>query len=132
MMMTTTQLTSSLGLDGVNVSFLSKTNKGLPLVISPRFDDSLSFLVRWLTTNRSYVESQMLTHGAVLIRDFRIDNAVEFEKAISALQPNLSDSYRGTSPRHVFEGTRYCFSAADVPVNYPIGQHLEMSFLKCP
>lgn len=74
----------------------------------------------------------MLTHGAVLIRDFRIDNAVEFEKAISALQPNLSDSYRGTSPRSVFEGTKYCFSAADVPVNYPIGQHLEMSFLKCP
>jgi alpha-ketoglutarate-dependent taurine dioxygenase len=129
--MSTAEFVGSLGVDNVTTSFLDATNK-LPLVISPRFDDSLEFLCHWLEANRSWVEEQMLAYGAVLIRGFQIDTAPEFEQAISSLQPNLSDSYRGTSPRSVFEGTKYTFSAADVPVNYPIGQHLEMAFLKSP
>mmetsp|Transcript_17556 Transcript_17556/g.36884 ORF Transcript_17556/g.36884 Transcript_17556/m.36884 type:complete len:473 (+) Transcript_17556:117-1535(+) len=124
--------TANMPIDQVTISFLDPYQSSGPLVISPRFDDSLSFLTQWLTAHRSYVESQMLLHGAVLIRGFQINDAPDFEKAIMALQPNLSDSYRGTSPRSVFAGTKYTFSAADVPVNYPIAQHLEMSFLKAP
>jgi len=126
-----TMNTSSLDIDDVTTSFLDEENK-LPLIISPRFDDSLDFLCGWLSHNRQWVEEQMLTYGAVIIRGFAIANAPEFERAISSLQPNLSDSYRGTSPRSVFQGTKYTFSAADVRVNYPIAQHIEMSFLKSP
>eukprot|EP00571_Detonula_confervacea_P014043 CAMPEP_0172310948 /NCGR_PEP_ID=MMETSP1058-20130122/13360_1 /TAXON_ID=83371 /ORGANISM="Detonula confervacea, Strain CCMP 353" /LENGTH=456 /DNA_ID=CAMNT_0013023969 /DNA_START=104 /DNA_END=1475 /DNA_ORIENTATION=+ len=129
--MSTKDFVHSLGVDNVTTSFLDDMNK-LPLVISPRFDDSLEFLSRWLVVNRSWVEEQMLAYGAVLIRGFQIDTAPEFERAISSLQPNLCDSYRGTSPRSVFEDTKYTFSAADVPANYPIGQHVEMAFLKYP
>mmetsp|Transcript_3288 Transcript_3288/g.5082 ORF Transcript_3288/g.5082 Transcript_3288/m.5082 type:complete len:463 (+) Transcript_3288:84-1472(+) len=129
--MSTKDFVSSLSVNNVTTSFLDDTNK-LPLVISPRFDDSLEFLCRWLVANRSWVEEQMLFYGAILIRGFAIDDAPEFERAISSLQPNLCDSYRGTSPRSVFEGTKYTFSAADAPVNYPIGQHVEMAFLKSP
>ena len=129
--MSTKEFVSSLSVNNVTTSFLDDTNK-LPLVISPRFDDSLEFLCRWLVANRSWVEEQMLLYGAILIRGFTIDDAPEFERAISSLQPNLCDSYRGTSPRSVFEGTKYTFSAADAPVNYPIGQHVEMAFLKSP
>ena len=121
----------SLGLDNISTSYLDPATK-LPLVLSPRLDDSLAFLAAWLDANRAWVDEQILQHGAVLLRGFRLENPADFERAISAVQPNLSDSYRGTSPRSVFEGTQYCFSAADVPVNYPIGQHLEMSFLKKP
>ncbi|KAL3908739.1 MAG: hypothetical protein SGARI_002931 [Bacillariaceae sp.] len=74
----------------------------------------------------------MLEYGAVYIRGFAIQNPPEFEKAVNALQPDLCDEYRGTSPRSLKEGCKYAFSAADVPVNYPIAQHLEMSFLKAP
>lgn len=129
--MSTQHFVNSLGVDNVTTFFLDETDK-LPLVISPRFDDSLEFLCKWLVANRRWVEEQMLKYGAVLIRGFAIDDAPEFEQAISSLQPNLCDSYRGTSPRSVFEGTRYTFSAADVPLNYPIGQHVEMAFLKSP
>lgn len=121
----------SSGVDDVTISFLDDKNK-LPLIISPRFDDSLEFICRWLEANRSWVEEQMLTYGAVLVRGFNINAPPEFERAISSLQPNLCDSYRGTSPRSVYEGTKYTFSAADVPVNYPIGQHVEMAFLRFP
>ena len=127
----TTPFIGSLDVDNITTSFLDDKSK-LPLIISPRLDDSLEFLCHWLVANRSWVEEQILNYGAVLIRGFQVNDAPEFERAIQALQPNLSDSYRGTSPRSVFSGTQYCFSAADAPVNYPIAQHCEMSFLKSP
>lgn len=124
--------TEEYNLDKINVSFLDQSTKSLPLVISPRFDDSLEFISKWLEENRQWVEDQMLQYGAVLIRGFQIESAPDFEKATLALDPKLCDKYRGTSPRSLMKGTKYAFSSADVPVNYPIAQHLEMSFLKAP
>jgi hypothetical protein len=123
--------TNSYGLDEVNVSFL-ESSKTLPLVISPRWDDSLDFITTWLEKNRSWVEEQITSFGAVLIRGFQVESAPDFERATLAVQPGLCDAYRGTSPRFLMPGTKYAFSAADVPVNYPIAQHCEMSFLKAP
>jgi hypothetical protein len=122
---------TGFGLDQVNVSFLNSA-KTLPLIVSPRWEDSLNFLCTWLQHNRAWVEEQILHFGAVLIRGFQVDSAPDFERATLALQPNLCDAYRGTSPRSLKLGTKYAFSAADVPVNYPIAQHCEMSFLKAP
>jgi hypothetical protein len=119
------------GLDEVNVSFLDKT-KTAPLIISPRWNDALDFISNWLEKNRSWVEEQILRYGVVLIRGFQVASASDFERATLSLQPNLCDTYRGTSPRSLKEPTKYAFSAADAPVNYPIAQHLEMSFLKAP
>ena len=115
--------TESYGLDSVNVSFLDKTRTA-PLIVSPRWDDTLEFITAWLDMNRKWVEDQMLCHGAVLIRGFQINSAPDFEQATLALQPNLSDTYRGTSPRSLQKGTKYSFSSADAPVSYPIAQHL--------
>ncbi len=126
------QQTQSFDLDKINVSFLDKSKKTLPLIITPRFDDSHKFICEWLEENNSWVQDQMTRYGAVIIRGFKIESAVDFEQATLALDPNLCDKYRGTSPRSLAEGTKYAFSAADVPVNYPIAQHLEMSFLKAP
>ena len=109
-------------LDQVNLSFLDRSTKTLPLVISPRFDDSLEFICRWLKKNKEWVDEQMLCYGAVLIRGFQIEDARGFEQATLSLQPDLCDAYRGTSPRSLMDGTKYAFSAADVPVNYPIAQ----------
>ena len=132
----TMKKTLSFGLDQVNVSFLESHcrvgTKTLPLVVTPRWDDSLEFLCKFLELNRIWINEQILRHGAVLIRGFRVNDAVDFERAVSTVQPNLCDAYRGTSPRSLLSGTKYVFSAADVPVNYPIAQHLEMSFLNAP
>jgi len=80
--------TTTTKVDDVITSFLDDTEQ-LPLVISPRFDDSLEFISRWLVDNRSFVEEQMLEHGAVLIRGFRIVSPPDFERTIKSLQPNL-------------------------------------------
>jgi alpha-ketoglutarate-dependent taurine dioxygenase len=123
--------TKSYRLDEVNISFLD-SKKTAPLVITPRWNDSLEFLITWTEQNRAWLDDQILRYGAILIRNFQVDDAIAFEKATLALQPNLSDAYRGTSPRSCMPGTKYAFTAADVPVNYPIAQHCEMSFLKAP
>lgn len=123
--------TKHYGLDLVNVSFLDPNRKDLPIV-TPRYDDTLAFICKWLRDNQSWVEEQMLHHGAVLVRGFQVKSAPDFESATLALHPQLSDQYRGTSPRSLMKDTKYSFSAADVPVNYPIAQHLEMSFLNAP
>jgi alpha-ketoglutarate-dependent taurine dioxygenase len=123
---------SHYGLDVVNVSFLSNTTKELPLVISPRWDNSLPFLMSWCEKNRLWIDEMILQYGAILIRGFEIHSPAEMEKVIRSYQPVLNDTYRGTSPRRLMEGTNFVFSAAEVPANYPIAQHIEMSFLDCP
>lgn len=126
----------SHGLDSVNVSFLQSDDgrsfKSLPLVISPRWESSLDFLCSWMKCNHVFVDEMMLRYGAVLFRGFDVETCADVETAVMSYQPNLSDKYRGTSPRKVMEGTEYVFSAAEVPVNYPISQHIEMSFLPAP
>lgn len=127
---------TALGLDAVNVSFLmngagKKTN--LPLVITPRWDNSLEFWVQWASHNRQWLNEKLLQYGAILVRGFDIcDSPEELEKAIQAYQPHLNNTYRGTSPRNVLGKTTYIHSAAEVPTHFPIAQHIEMSFLPAP
>ena len=126
----------SFGLDAVNISFLPSDDglsvKSLPLVVTPRWEKSLTFLCSWLESNHGFLDEMMLKYGVVLFRGFDIASCSDLERAAVSFQPGLNDCYRGTSPRYLQDGTKYVFSAAEVPANYPIAQHLEMSFLPCP
>ena len=83
---------SSLGLDAINVAFLKREEKEVqqagkgcqtnPLLITPRFENSLEFLSDWLAENRSFVTDSLHQYGAVFLRGFDIDGAVDLEKAI--------------------------------------------------
>lgn len=98
-----------LGVDQVNIALNGKQR--LPLVITPRWDDSVAFLKAWNVANRGWIDQALLEHGAILIRGFAIDTAAELEGVIQAFQPNLHNTYRGTSPRQLIDGTQYVFSA---------------------
>ncbi|GKY91024.1 hypothetical protein MPSEU_000075200 [Mayamaea pseudoterrestris] len=126
--------TSNFGLDTVNISFLTNPGdkKTLPLVITPRWNDSLQFWIDWATNNRPWLNEKLLQYGAILVRGFQVNSAEDMEAAIQAYQPRLNNTYRGTSPRNLLGSTEYIFSAAEVPANYPIAQHIEMSFLPAP
>jgi alpha-ketoglutarate-dependent taurine dioxygenase len=129
-------MNSAFGLDAVNVALLpednGKGNKPLPLVITPRWNSSKIFIVTWCRENRVWLDTMLLQYGAVLIRGFTLDTPADMQEAIQAYHHDLNNTYRGTSPRRLMEGTDYVFSAAEVPVNYPIAQHIEMSFLDAP
>lgn len=97
---TTTNDHPSVGLDQVNVSFLNNTksnNKKLPLVITPRWNNtSLKFLTSFCQMNRSWLDTQVNTYGAILFRGFELYNALDMEQAMLSYQPNLCNEYRGT------------------------------------
>ena len=44
--------------------------------------------------------------GAVLLRGFRVSEGVEFQEVVQKYNPELSDQYRGTSPRRLVPGTQ--------------------------
>ena len=113
------------GLDTVNISFLTGDHgekKTLPLVITPRWENSLQFWTNWATNNRSWLDEKLLQYGAILIRGFEVNSAEDMEAAVLAYQPSLHNTYRGTSPRNLLAKTEFVFSAAEVPSNYPIAQ----------
>lgn len=129
---------ASVGLDAVNVFLLQSlpytpvdSDQELkqaqqPLVIAPRWDASISFLCLFLKQNRAWVDEMVLKHGAVLLRGFEISDGAEFQRSVQSYQPTLNCTYRGTSPRNIIPGTTHVFSAAEVPVYYPIGKSLSL------
>ncbi|CAB9519685.1 Taurine catabolism dioxygenase TauD, TfdA family [Seminavis robusta] len=125
-------------LDHIDTSLLpasSETDNAVyvfPLVVSPKNYTENFCLRGFMRANRDWVDEQILKYGAVLFRGFDIDSAAEVEADVRALEPNLSNEYRGTSPRNTQEGSDFVFSAAEVPSHFPIAQHLEMSFLPAP
>ncbi|KAG7351421.1 taurine catabolism dioxygenase TauD/TfdA family protein [Nitzschia inconspicua] len=109
-------------------------SKALPLILQPTVqgNDSLQYLKLFLESNREWVGKMILDHGAVMFRGFSLGSAQDVEDALLSFNPNLSNEYHGTSPRNVQGGSKFVFSAAEVPSHYPIAQHIEMSFLPSP
>ena len=44
--------------------------------------------------------------GAILFRGFHVNKGVEFQDVVQQYNPELSDQYRGTSPRKLVPGTK--------------------------
>lgn len=105
----------------------------LPLIIEPdSAGRSKSELLQWIKNNQQQFSADLLKHGAVLFRGFEVLNPKDFEDLAVAVDPCLEKSYYGTSPRNVVPGTRYVYTASELPDYYPIMQHCEMSYVKHP
>jgi alpha-ketoglutarate-dependent taurine dioxygenase len=76
----------------------------LPLVIEPASSDI--DLAEWATSNKEMVEQCLLRHGAILFRGFAVDSVREFERAASAIFPELFGEY-GDLPREEMGGKVY-------------------------
>ena len=44
--------------------------------------------------------------GAIMFRGFYITEGIHFEQVVQKFQPELSNEYRGTSPRQTIPGTQ--------------------------
>jgi alpha-ketoglutarate-dependent taurine dioxygenase len=87
-------------------------------------------LLEFVDHHRSWLDDQLRTRGAALLRGFGLRTPAEFEEAAHAVEPVLQNEYLGTSPRDAL--TPYVFSASELPPYYPIPQHCEMTFIKRP
>jgi alpha-ketoglutarate-dependent taurine dioxygenase len=102
--------------------------ESLPLIVSPR--DRTTPTHELVAAHGHTIRGWLDDFGAVLLREFTVGGPEEFERVARAIEPELGDSYLGTSPRERL--TRHVFTASELPGHYPIPQHHEMSFLAHP
>ncbi|HEY0135216.1 MAG TPA: TauD/TfdA family dioxygenase [Nannocystis sp.] len=93
-------------------------------------EGGLDGLLGFVDEHRSWLQDQLHTRGAALLRGFGLATPAQFEAAARAVEPELKNEYLGTSPRDA--RTPYVFSASELPPYYPIPQHCEMTFVKQP
>jgi alpha-ketoglutarate-dependent taurine dioxygenase len=100
------------------------TGQPLPLVIKPAMEGVS--LVDWTRRNLPFIEKNLLDHGAILFRGFKVQTVAEFERLIMTVSAELLDySYRST-PRTQVSGK--IFTSTEYPAYQTIPLHNEMSY----
>ena len=98
----------------------------LPLVIQPAVEDLN--LIAWVSNNQAWIESKLFKHGGLLLRNFKITEATEFEGLIEAIAGKLLNySYRST-PRSQVKGKIY--TSTEYPPSQSIPLHNEMAYTR--
>lgn len=95
-----------------------------PLVIEPQFEEVNA--VSWAESNRGYIEEQLLKHGAILFRGFKLDGVERFEEFARAVSPRLLDYKERSSPRSLI--SQGIYTSTDHPPDQYIHFHNEQSY----
>jgi len=103
---------------------LLRADQTLPLVIRPAAGKLDT--VAWAESNRGFVETHLLKHGALLFRDFNLNTVSEFERFIEALSGELLEYRERSSPRSQVSG--HVYTSTDYPANQSIFLHNENSY----
>lgn len=83
-------------------------------------------LLDWATSNRQFIEAQLLKYGAILFRDFKVAGIAQFEQIIRALSSELIEYGERSSPRtRIGNGV---YTSTDHPADQPILLHNEQSY----
>lgn len=98
--------------------------KNFPLVIksSVRKVD----LAAWASSNRDFIDTQLLKHGAILFRGFNVDNVTEFEQVIKAICFEALEYRYRASPRTQVSDRIY--TSTDYPADQSIFPHNEHAY----
>jgi alpha-ketoglutarate-dependent taurine dioxygenase len=80
-----------------------------PLLVRPEREGT--DLIAWLEVHRAEVDRALSTHGAVLLRGFRVPDEAAFERAAralcSALEPRYGDLVKRESAEFIYDATWY-------------------------
>lgn len=107
----------------VTTNFL-EPDQQLPFVIQPAVDGVN--LVSWATSNRDWIEKQLIQYGGLLFRNFQINTHSEFANFMQAVAGELIEySYRST-PRSQVDGKIY--TSTEYPPDQSIPLHNEMAY----
>jgi non-ribosomal peptide synthetase component F/alpha-ketoglutarate-dependent taurine dioxygenase/acyl carrier protein len=109
----------------IKTSYLQEGQK-FPLMIQP--DSAEIDLISWVDNNRTYLETELLKHGAILFRGFNVKSVSEFEQFAQTICPNLFAEY-GDLPRTGEGGKVY--GSTPYPADKAILIHNESSHLHC-
>jgi alpha-ketoglutarate-dependent taurine dioxygenase len=95
-----------------------------PLVIEPEVDN-LNLAV-WAGNHRELIERELLKHGAILFRGFKVETVLRFEEFARAISTDLLDYKERAAPRH--EVGKNVYTSTEYPADQSIPLHHEMSY----
>jgi len=100
----------------------------LPLLVEPDSGEEAGFdaLLGWVKDARSWIEAQLLRHGALLLRGFAVHTPAEFERLCRAVAPQLLNYAGGDSPRTAV--TEKVYTSTEYPAHLEIPLHNELSY----
>ena len=98
----------------------------LPLVMEP--DVEGVNLVAWAKEGRATIEQQLLKHGAILFRGFKLDTVIGFEQLVRAVSETLLPYGERSSPRT--EIKKGVFTSTEHPADQYIHFHNEQSYTR--
>jgi len=113
----------------MRIDFHCFEGKNFPLVITPQQGYDVSTLGPWLKKaddQKQWLKEKLLEHGALLFRGFDIHNATAMHAFCDAIDAQLMDYPRGTSPRT--EIAPYIYTSTEVAQHLPLPIHTEMSY----
>ena len=103
-----------------------------PLVKSPAEPTSTrDETLAWVRENREQLRAEMMTHGAVLLRGFCVENAHDFEAVLEAGAFTNMPYVGGAAPREQVTASRV-LTANEAPPEEPIPFHHEMAQVPNP
>lgn len=95
-----------------------------PFVMRPNVADLN--LAAWADSNRDFLRAQLLRHGAILFRGFKVEGVGHFRQFARAISPDLLDYAERAAPRtEVSEGV---YTSTEFPADQRIPLHHEMSY----
>lgn len=111
------------------VSFSYETQqegKTLPLIINFSACTASSELAGWYTDNKALVEKQLLTHGAILLRNLELDSLEKFDDFLHIFSSDFMSYVDGFSPRTKL--TSNIYTSTEYDSDFFISLHNELSY----
>jgi alpha-ketoglutarate-dependent taurine dioxygenase len=106
----------------VKTSYLNSGK--FPLVIEPavyKLDPAV-----WASSAREFIETELLKHGAILFKNFRLDSLQDFEKFVRAMSPALLEYQERAAPR--LQVAANIYTSTEYPSEQCVPFHHEMSY----
>eukprot|EP00127_Corallochytrium_limacisporum_P001747 Clim_evm1s78 gene=Clim_evmTU1s78 len=104
--------------------------RGFPVHITPKTPGlGTEFIVSYMKEHHDKFQNALTKHGVLRFRGFDVPTPVDFETIITSFDPWLNATYLGLAPRPHIDGTKYVWTASEVPFFAMIGAHAEMAFL---
>nr|QEO74517.1 condensation domain-containing protein [uncultured bacterium] len=103
-----------------------RAESALPLVVRPISDEV--DLASWAENNREFIETNLLKHGGLLCRGFRVASVDDFDRLARAVSPALLDYNEPSSPRS--EVGQKIYTSTEYPASQWIQLHNEMSYTR--
>nr|WP_198022358.1 TauD/TfdA family dioxygenase [Candidatus Paracaedibacter acanthamoebae] len=104
--------------------FLNPEEKG-PLVLEAQGKTTFNPF-EWVKENNSLLETYLLKHGGVLLRNFNIYSMSEFNRIVQIISPELLDYMYRSTPRTRLGGKIY--TATEYPADRIIPLHNENAY----